>query len=273
MRIDARRIAAATALAVLAGCSQEEPLLPSAHEVIVHALLDAGARDQYVFVQTTNGAFDEAKPVAGALVTLTLPDGRSLRADEERDSSRFITDNDEPRVTSAYRFSLDKLGFSIVPGGTYRLRVELPDARVVTGHTTVPNAVAISIMPPAQLFNYVRDTLSLAWPRVPGARSYEVSVNSGGDALHGPNRNPRAIFADTSIKLNSRTLEGSGDHDFFVRGYMHRLIVSAVDSNYYDYYRRTSDSFTGVGVIGHLAGALGVFGSIVEIDARMLDVR
>jgi hypothetical protein len=28
------------------------------------------------------------------------------------------------------------LGVSLVPGGTYRLRVVVPDGRVVTGHTT-----------------------------------------------------------------------------------------------------------------------------------------
>ena len=49
--------------------------------------------------------------------------------------------------------------------------------------------------------------------------------------------------------------------------------MSAVDSNYYDYYSRSADFFTGVGPVNHLSGGVGVFGSIVELKVRNVAVR
>ena len=57
-----------------------------------------------------------------------------------------------------------------------------------------------------------------------------------------------------------------------VAGTRVRVIVSAVDQNYYDYYSTQSDPFAGPAP-GHLAGAVGVFGSIAPIVSLQLTVR
>lgn len=259
-------MAAATALACAGACVDHDPVTPSANTLIVHAVLDGGARQQVVIVQTTTGALLSVRTVAGAVVTLTLPDGRTVRATEVRDTLQFIGTYlapGDPRA--AYRFSLDAQGFELVPGGTYALRVVAPDGRVVTGHTTMPNAAAVPIVAPLQRFDVAHDTLALEWLRVAAARSYQVTVTS--------KFRPSgiAVFADTAVKLNGRTEDLNGNA-FFVRGANHFVIVKAVDANYYDYYRRESDPLTGAGLISHLDGAEGVFGAMVELKVRILDV-
>ncbi len=51
------------------------------------------------------------------------------------------------------------------------------------------------------------------------------------------------------------------------------VVVSAVDRNYYDYHRTRSDPFTPGSVAAGLTGGQGVFGSLVVLTRRTLDVR
>lgn len=96
-----------------------------------------------------------------------------------------------------------------------------------------------------------------------GASSYEVLIRSS--------RSVFAVFTDTSIMLTGNsTFNGNSA---FTTGLTHQLVVSAVDANYYDYYRRNSDPFTAVGVSNHLEGGIAVFGSIVEIDRLAIVVH
>jgi len=232
---------------------------------VIHAVLDAGARDQYVVVQTTTGALNQQKEVAAADVVITTPDGRALRADEVRDSlvyttMRFIT----PQVGTVYRISLDKYGVALVAGGTYSLRVRLPDGREVTGHTTMPPTSQSPPINSSITFDRARDTLRLAWPASAGARVYEVFIASSRSAF--------TAFADTSIALPGTAQTSSGAFAF-IPGTTSQLVVSAVDDNYYDYYRRGSDPFSGGGIESHLVGGIGVFGSIVPIVRSTVIVR
>jgi hypothetical protein len=50
------------------------------------------------------------------------------------------------------------------------------------------------------------------------------------------------------------------------------VTVSAVDVNYYDYYRAQSDPFAGAPP-SHLTGAVGVFGAYVPMLGGQLQVR
>lgn len=103
------------------------------------------------------------------------------------------------------------------------------------------------------------------WPRVGGARSYQVFVRATGDSY--------SLFADTSVALpGTLRVQGSGDH-VFDRGVSYHLAVLAVDDNYFDYYHRTSDAFTTVGLVMHLEGGLGVFGSVVTVATRTIVVK
>jgi hypothetical protein len=257
-------LAVMSAAAVATACVDQSPVDPSADTLVVQAVLDAAANEQFIIVQATNGAIGGLRAVSGASVTITLPDGRSLAADEDRDSTVVGVRSGEPRVTTVYRLVLDRLGVVLTPGGTYRLRIVVPDRRVVTGATTIPS-IAPSVDPgPLSAFDMARDTLRLNWIRVPGAASYEAHVHSPQVDFN--------VFVDTSIVLTGDIRNDDGDRPF-VRGSTDQLIISAVDANYYDYYRRSADPFTGVGTISRLNGALGVFGSITEITRRTLVVQ
>jgi hypothetical protein len=271
LRTDRRRAAPRTAvisiaaLAWAAGCVDRVPTQPRADALIVQAVLDAGASDQYVVVQRTNGAVDQQIAVAGATVTLSLPNGRVLTAAEEVDSARLEPRFGEPPLGVVYHFALGAEGISLVPGGTYALRVEAPDGRVVTGTTTIPNATPVPDgNRVAESFSF-RDTLTLAWHPVPGARSYELRVDADERGL--------TMFIDTSIVISAFSNSKLTPGVLFTSGATNELVVSAVDANYYDYYRHAPDPFTGNGVISHLAGGIGLFGSIVELDRRTLAVQ
>ena len=154
----------------------------------------------------------------------------------------------------------------MIPGGTYQLRVVVPDGRTVTGRTTIPNAVPSTAALPTQTIDRDRDTVSLKWPRVASARSYQVFIRSiaGSYGL---------FVADTSVVLPGTMQVLTNGEDVFERRLSHQLAVIAVDENYFDYYRRTSDFFTGAGIVMHLNGGIGVFGSVVTVATRTIVVR
>ena len=144
------------------------------------------------------------------------------------------------------------------------LHVALPDGGDVSGSTTIPGVPpAASLDMPSSLSS--NDSLTLTWPRVAGAIAYDVSVSLKGSLVF-------EAFADTSIVLSTRTKTSNGSLAFYP-GFTHQIVVSAVDVNYYDYYRHSSDLFTGSGPISHLDGAVGVFGSIVPIASGMVTVH
>ena len=134
----------------------------------------------------------------------------------------------------------------------------------MTGTTTIPGP-AHHIQDPSRIFFRLRDTLRLSWPRVSGAASYEVLIRIL--QLQQEYR----VFTDTSFTLAGTALTIDGD-EIFRRGLDAAVVVSAVDVNYYDYYRSQSDPFAG-SAPSHLTGAVGVFGSIVPIYASVLLVR
>lgn len=256
------RIFAFALVASAVSCVDQTPVSPNANALVVHAVLDASTRDQYVIVQTTDGRIISQKAVSGATVVVT-PDGLALTADEIHDSTFYPRSSSEPPVASYYRISLDKYGIALLSGSTYRLHITLPDGREVTGSTTIPGSTPRAILNLPSTFSR-GESLSLAWSRVVGASGYEVSISSS--------RTSYDAFADTSIVL-PWTTESTNGSSAFAPGLAHQIVVSAVDANYYDYYRRTSDFLTGAGPITHLTGAVGVFGSIVPLGSGTLMVR
>jgi hypothetical protein len=49
--------------------------------------------------------------------------------------------------------------------------------------------------------------------------------------------------------------------------------VIAVDENYFDYYGRTSDLLAARGLVMHLEGGIGVFGSVVTVATQTIVVK
>ena len=57
-----------------------------------------------------------------------------------------------------------------------------------------------------------------------------------------------------------------------IPGFRQDVLLAAVDSNFYDYYRTTNDPFTGSGIISRVTGGLGLFGSLVTLNTGSLTV-
>jgi hypothetical protein len=57
----------------------------------------------------------------------------------------------------------------------------------------------------------------------------------------------------------------------FIPGFQQAVTVSAVDSNYYDWYRTHNDPLSGTGSVNRVQGGIGVFGSLVRL--RFQDLR
>jgi hypothetical protein len=254
---------------LLAGCLHlEDPAPPQETRLVVHAVLNTNAGQQYVLVYRARtgvpnavegGSLSDDEPVTDALITVTGADGTTYGA------VNVANPSGECCVSGTYIIGLPPLLPMPVTGArTYDLRVRTPLGEEVTGTTTVPGP-AQPIQDPTRIFFRLRDTLRLSWPRVPGAASYEVVI-----------RMPRfdqeyRTFADTSFTIAGTALTITGD-EIFERGQDASVLVSAVDVNYYDYYRSQSDPFAGAAP-SHLTGAVGVFGSIVPIYATQLVVR
>jgi len=246
----------------IAGCRDlEDPTAAAAPRLVVHAVLDASSSTQQVLVArartgattTTASSLTDDEPVFGATVELIAPDGqREVRFEQSPANPgvyAFI-----PNLTSPFNLAL---------GSTYTLHVHTPDGEDVSGMTTIPSpppSPAFSVQP----FSRSRDTLRLTWHPVPGARSYELVIRSRRTERY-------RTFTDTSLVLPGTALTVNGD-TIFTPGRLLDVVVTAVDVNYYEYYRAQSDPFAGASP-SRLSGAEGVFGSVVTIHAMQVQVR
>jgi hypothetical protein len=247
-------IAVATLGAAVAGaCTSQLPLEGGTSVLVVSSVLNAMQDTQVVVVQRTRDGGPAPSPVNSATVTITGPDGVVMRGVEMPDAA----------LGRSYRVALSAFHEQLVPGGTYQLHITLTTGEDVTGTTTIPLAQPVSSPGAADLFNTATDTLRLTWPAVEGAAGYEVRVQSSAGVY--------ALFVDTTVALPGtiRSLDGRAA---FAPPLTAQVTVSAVDANYYRYYRTSSDEFTGVAVQGNLTGAQGVFGSIVVVAWRTLRV-
>ena len=256
----------ACTLTLLAGCerSLEESTVSTAPQLVVHAVLNPRFGEQYVVISrahtgnpsSISGGIGDDDPVLGAEVTVTAPDGTPMTG------SALCT-----CPPGFYSISASRSGVRLAMGGTYTLYVRTTLGEEVSGTTTIPDAPVNLQGTFPTLFMRDRDTLRLRWPRVPGARSYEVVVTGRGQGEQTVYR----TFVDTAIVMPGTMLTIEGD-DVFPFGSTMDVVVSAVDANYYDYYRSQSDPFAGAAP-SRLIGALGVFGSNVPILVAAVQVR
>jgi len=118
-----------------------------------------------------------------------------------------------------------------------------------------------------QPFNRDRDTLLLLWPTAQFTKRFALrAVTPYG---------PFLLFSDRDTLQVLGSLRNVFARDLpnvFVPGFRQEISTAAVDTNYFDYYRSSNNPFTGTGIINHLDGAVGLFGSIVPLDIRRLDV-
>ncbi|MBL0940438.1 MAG: DUF4249 family protein [Gemmatimonadaceae bacterium] len=268
------------------GCVFDRITLPSGPPtLVVHGVLNPGVSDQVVLVERSlTGAIstirvpfdsldpivsDGGSPVQNARVVVRRTNGDSVVLREDR------TWRADGKGAGVYRFQNFDVPapvgqaipwFPVIPGERYTLEVRAAEG-VVTGSTTVPttpgNAAPVA---PRQFFRD-SDSLFLHWGAVKGAARYEIRVES-------PN-GPFIAFVDSLeyLTAGSLTHTGTGRPRVFWPGLRQIISVSAVDRNYFDYYRSGSDELTTRGLITTLAGGHGVFGSVGRVIERLVDVR
>ena len=86
---------------------------------------------------------------------------------------------------------------------------------------------------------------------------------------------PRAFFTDsTRVRLTGelRNADVTALPRVFIPGFPQAVTVSAVDSNYYDWYRTHNNAFSGAGLFNRVQGGLGMFGSLVRLRFEDLHV-
>jgi len=261
---------------VLAACSLGEVTVPKTSPVIVvHGVLNPNASAQVVLVERTlSGAitvpdtsFDASDPivtgggvpVTGAVVEIIDSAGKATRGVED------ITLNTTGRGGGVYRIPLGPGSLRL--GARYQLHVRSLEGEEVTAFTRIPAPEITSSGGFTRTFNRDRDTLFVQWNRVPKARTYAVRVESP--------FGPFFLFTDSTrfrMPGDVRNLFAGDLQRVFIPGFRQDMLVAAVDSNFYDYYRTNNDPFTGAGIISRVTGGLGLFGALVTLNSGTLTV-
>jgi len=263
------------AIGVLSACEIEKVQIPvPPAQVSLHSVLSASAPSQVVLLERTrNGSvtvygtpFDLEDPVSGdqgiaesgATVRLVTPAGDTLDAVEDN------LVRDDKKGAGIYRFALD--GASLQRGARYRLLVSTKNGEQLTAVTAVPNG-APAMLPVPRTFERTSDTVELTWTAVTGARAYWVRVETP--------FGPRFFFTDsTRVRFTGalRNTQATGLPRVFIPGFRQPVTVSAVDSNYYDWYRSHNNSVSGEGLVDRVEGGFGVFGAVVRLEFERWDV-
>ena len=252
----------------LAGCEIGSTTIPRPDpQVVVHAVLNPSLTQQVILLEESLSG--KKPPVS----TFFNPDNPIATGGGIAITGAVVQLEDETGATyaaSEARFGTAPTGIYVVPltaqpGMRYRLTVQAL-GKTVTASTVVPRAAPAA---PAAVvpFNRDHDTAKVSIPAVELARGYLLRIQA-------PVSYFSLVTTDREIAItgDTRNLFTEDLLRVFFPGFQQTLTVAAVDTNLYDYYRSGSDPFSGVGLITHVQGGLGVFGSIAVVERRVLDV-
>lgn len=262
--------------ATLASCELATTTIPvTAAGIVIHGVLNPSASTQVILVERTltgtknipDTNFDSSDPIisaggiaiTGATVELIDSTGKITRAVEDRVA------NISGKGSGVYRLPIS--GASLVLGGRYQLHVHTPTGEDATAFTRIPRPATRLSGGLTRTLNRDHDVLVAQWSRVPGARSYAVRVESP--------FGPFFLFTDsTGIRFTGdlRNIFAGNLERVFIPGFRQDMLIAAVDSNFYDYYRTNNDPFTGAGIISRINGGLGLFGSMVSLNTGTLSI-
>lgn len=279
-----RLAAAAVMLASLAACEFDRTTLaPPESRIVIHAVLDPSFQQQQIFLErtltgrifvndttgrdgndpivTTGG-----DPISNAVVILSRVGGDSARAVERSTVSSdgrgkgvyIINNNGSPTFPNS--------SLRILSGERYRIRVTTADGRVATAETQIPLVTGFTTSG-ARIFYRDTDTLKLTWTEASRRRIYTLRIDSPYGAFF--------LWSDsTKFNLNGNLRNFFADPlpNAFLAGYDQEVTVTAVDTNFYDYYRTRNDPFSGRGLVTHVIGGTGLFGSSVTIQRQVVRV-
>lgn len=244
--------------------------------IVVHGVLNPNAATQVVLVERTlSGAitvpevnFDPNDPIAsaggipvsGALAEIFDSSGRRFVGVEDR-----VVPANNGKGAGVYRFAISPALLQL--GTRYQLHVHTAEGEDLTAFTTIPEPQATGTGSLTRVFNRDHDTLVIQWARTRAARSYAVRIESP--------FGPFFLFTDSlrvRITGDLRNPFANALQRVLIPGFRQDVLLAAVDSNFYDYYRTNNDPFTGSGIISRVSGGLGLFGSLVTLNTGSLTV-
>jgi hypothetical protein len=252
---------------MLAACDLGSSTIPLADpQVVVHAVLNPSLDSQFIVLEEsitgrerTDSAYGIDNSIAGAG---GIPISGAFVQLEEGTGTVY--------TATEYKIGTAPTGIYIVPiaaqpGMRYQLKIQAL-GKTVTASTVVPRGTTVTAGPLVP-FNRDRDTAKVSIPEVELARGYLLRIDA-------PISSFSVVTTDRAVSItgDTRNLFTENLLRVFWPGFEQSLTVAAVDTNLYDYYRSRSDPFSGVGLISHVQGGLGVFGSVVVIERRVLDV-
>jgi Domain of unknown function (DUF4249) len=267
MRMTRALVPVVVILVSLVAClNLEDPAPSNQSQLVVHAILDVHAEVQVILLHRARtgehaaniSGISDDEPISDAVITVIAPNGTAMTATEKPPSA------DYRYFPGLYRFVPSASGITLTQGATYTLRVRTPTGEDVTGTTTIPLVLTGETTLPPRTFFRLQDTLRLSLPPLQGAQNYELILRVHGQPDYW-------TFTDSTVMVPGTALTIDG-YMIFPLGRRVEVAVSAVDANYYDYYRTQSDPFAGPAP-SHLTGAVGVFGSTVPILMTALRVR
>lgn len=266
------------ACVALSGCEiAAVTVAPPRATVVVHAVLNPDASEQVILVESAltgrveindTTRFDPLDPIRSAGGEPVSDASVRLYADE--DSTGVAATETRRLGRGTGRYVVSRAALPIRTGQRYRLRIRTPSGDSVSGETRVPlegTGWSPGAVESSRLSRFT-DTLRLTWSPSPDARTYAIRVET-------PN-GPWFLFSDStrfSLSGSLRNFFADGLPSVWYPGFVQPLSVVAVDRNFYDYNRSGNDPFGGTGLISSVRGGLGLFGSIVPVLRRDVDVR
>jgi uncharacterized protein DUF4249 len=262
---------------LLAACEIGTVNIPkTTPSVVVHAVLNTSAPNQVVLLERTlTGAvripdttFDAADPIisaggiaiSNAVVEVIDSAGHSVRGVEDKSVPA-----NNGKGAGVYRVPI--AGTSLVLGARYQLHIHTAEGEDVTAWTRVPKPSVRLTGGLTRTFNRDHDVIVAQWSPASATRAYAVRIESP--------FGPFFLFTDSlSFRTNGELRNiFSGDlARVFVPGFRQDMLIAAIDSNFYDYYRTTNDPFTGSGIISRVTGGLGMFGALVNLNTGTVTV-
>ena len=259
-------------IGVAGGCEIAPTAAPAVEpRVVVHAVLNPATSTQSVIVERTLrsiGSNPEQtvlyEPITNARVVIYGTPNDSVVVRESVSGTPGVY-----RIVSSAPVSVPNV-LRLVPGGRYRLRVET-SIGVVTGETTIP--LSSGVDGARRTFNVDRDTLRVDASRVQQAAGFLLRHESGAGVVE------RFVtrLGETLVRPLASIDEDddwsfSFAHPVLLPGLPQNFIVVAVDSNYFRYHESGFDPFGDETRGNTLTGGVGLFGSVVPVMAKTLDL-
>lgn len=235
--------------------------------VVVHAVLNPSAPEQVVFLERTlTGRTEVGKPMFDPGDPIASAGGIPIEfARVEIIDSSGVAIAGSELERGVYHVPI--VGGLLRLGARYQLHVRTQEGEDVTAFTRIPAPEVTTTGGLTSTINRDHDTVKVAWSPAERTRAYAMRVESP--------FGPFFLFTDSlhvRVTGDLRNLFAGELQHVLVPGFHQDILVAAVDSNFFDYYRTNNDPFTGSGIISRINGGIGLFGSLVTLTNGTLTV-